>query len=144
VDVAVEIALPDAPAREQLLALYGRGVPLDLTAQDIAVAVERTDGTTASFLKELIRRAVLEALHDTALNNDTGLPAVTGAHLSRALDDLLDSAQGVTRTLLGVGVDPATLPAGGLPDEARLDAAMMVRRRAMASRSFRGGFGSGG
>jgi ATP-dependent 26S proteasome regulatory subunit len=108
VDVAVEIALPDASARRQLLALYGRGVPLVLTDQDISVAVERTEGTTASFLKELIRRAVLEALHD-----DPALGAVTGAHLSRALDDLLDTAQAVTRTLLGVGVDPATLPAGG-------------------------------
>jgi len=65
VDVAVEIELPDAAARELLLALYGRGVPMALTAEDIATAVERTDGTTASFLKELIRRSVLEALHDT-------------------------------------------------------------------------------
>jgi len=70
--------------------------------------VERTDGTTASFLKELIRRAVLEALHD-----DPALSTVTGAHLARALDDLLDAAQAVTRTLLGVGVDPADLPPGG-------------------------------
>ncbi len=51
----------DAPARERLLALYGRGVPLALTGDDVAAAVERTDGTTASFLKELIRRSVLEA-----------------------------------------------------------------------------------
>ena len=118
VDVAVEIALPDGPARERLLALYGRGVPLELTGEDIAAAIERTEGVTASFLKELIRRAVLEALHDTARPDATGpaggtaLPAVTGAHLARALDDLLDSAQGVTRTLLGVGVDPADLPVG--------------------------------
>jgi hypothetical protein len=37
------------------------------------------------------------------------------------LDDLLDAAQTVTRTLLGVGVDPADLPAGGalLPSPAR-------------------------
>jgi ATPase family associated with various cellular activities (AAA) len=139
VDVAVEIALPDGPARERLLALYGRGVPLELTADDIAAAIERTEGVTASFLKELIRRAVLEALHDTALNNDTGLPAVTGAHLARALDDLLDSAQGVTRTLLGVGVDPTTLPAGGLPVGPQADAMMMARRRAMSSRAvYRG------
>jgi DNA polymerase III delta prime subunit len=125
VDVAVEIELPDAAARERLLALYGRGVPLALAPGDIATAVERTDGTTASFLKELIRRSVLESLHDpqgpaggaagdgTARPADHGGPTVTGAHLARALDDLLDSAQGVTRTLLGVGVDPATLPAGG-------------------------------
>src|ERR1700754_4064928 len=65
VDVAVEIELPDAAARERLLALYGRGVPLALTPEDTATAIERTDGTTASFLKELIRRSVLEALHDT-------------------------------------------------------------------------------
>jgi ATP-dependent 26S proteasome regulatory subunit len=111
VDVAVEVSLPDAPAREQLLALYGRGVPLALTGADLSEAVERTDGTTASFLKELIRRSVLEALHD-----DPSLPAVTGAHMSRALDELLDSSQKVSRTLLGVGVDPATLPAGGLAE----------------------------
>jgi DNA polymerase III delta prime subunit len=142
VDVAVEIALPDGPARERLLALYGRGVPLDLTPDDIATAVERTDGTTASFLKEVIRRAVLEALHDDpARHENPVLPAVTGAHLSRALDDLLDSAQAVTRTLLGVGVDPATLPAGGRPLGPRADAMTMARRRAIA---FRGGFGSSG
>ena len=111
VDVAVEVSLPDAPAREQLLTLYGRSVPLALAEADVTEAVERTDGTTASFLKELIRRSVLEALHD-----DPSLPAVTGAHVSRALDDLLDSSQKVSRTLLGVGVDPATLPAGGLAE----------------------------
>ena len=33
VDVAVEIELPDAAARERLLALYGRGVPLALTGR---------------------------------------------------------------------------------------------------------------
>ena len=108
VDVAVEIALPDAAARERLLALYGRDVPLALTGDDIAAAVERTEGVTASFLKELLRRSVLEALAE-----DGTLTAVTGTHLSRAIDDLLDSAQAVTRTLLGVGADPATLPAGG-------------------------------
>jgi ATPase family associated with various cellular activities (AAA) len=108
VDVAVEIALPDATARQRLLSLYGQNVPLALTPEDISLAIERTDGTTASFIKELIRRSVLESLQD-----DPALTAVTGAHLSRALDDLLDAAQAVTRTLLGVGVDPADLPSGG-------------------------------
>jgi hypothetical protein len=107
VDVAVEIPLPDAPARRRLLTLYGQNVPLALTGEDVNVTVERTEGTTASFLKELIRRSVLESLHD-----DPALTAVTGAQLARALDDLLDAAQAVTRTLLGVGVDPADLPAG--------------------------------
>jgi hypothetical protein len=158
VDVAVEIELPDGAARERLLALYGRGVPLALTSEDIAAAVERTDGTTASFLKELIRRSVLESLYDpgrpagetaggaTAQSvehgaiddgaTDRGVPTVTGAHLTRALDDLLDSAQGVTRTLLGVGVDPSTLPAGGALGAS--PGIVMGHRRMMVSRVFRG------
>ena len=64
------------------------------------------------------------------------LTAVTGAHLNRALDDLLDSAQGVTRTLLGVGVDPATLPAGGAL--AMSPARMMMQRRTGVIRAYRG------
>ena len=149
VDVAVEIALPDAPARERLLALYGRGVPLEVTADDLAAAVERTDGTTASFIKELIRRSVLEALHeirpsgsaaaDGSAPGSPALTAVTGAHLTRALDDLLDTAQAVTRTLLGVGVDPEDLPAGGalaagpVPHPMRV----MMANRAMVRRYSR-------
>lgn len=70
--------------------------------------VERTEGVTASFLKELLRRSMLESLHE-----DTDEQAVTAAHVSRALDDPLDSTQQLTRSLLGVGNDPETLPAGG-------------------------------
>ncbi|MGN6524169.1 MAG: AAA family ATPase [Actinomycetes bacterium] len=97
VDVAVEVGLPDAAAREQLFRLYARGVDLRLSEADIAAAVARTDGVTASFVKELVRRAVLEALEAAAAG-----PAVTPDALGRALDDLLDSQQAVTRTLLGV------------------------------------------
>jgi ATPase family associated with various cellular activities (AAA) len=117
VDVAIEIDLPDAEARERLLALYGRSLPLRLAEAETREVVERTDGVTASFLKELLRRAMLESLHE-----DTPEPTVTAAHLSRALDDLLDSTQQLTRSLLGVGNDPETLPAGGglgsLPSQA--------------------------
>jgi DNA polymerase III delta prime subunit len=131
VDVAVEIALPDGPARKRLLTLYGRNVPFELTDEDVDLAVERTEGTTASFLKELIRRAVLESLHD-----DPALTAVTGAHLARALDDLLDAAQAVTRTLHGVGVDPADLPPGGALSAGPGRAGWMAYRRAGMSRRF--------
>jgi ATP-dependent 26S proteasome regulatory subunit len=110
VDVAVEIPLPDAAARRQLFALYAQTVELAVTDADIDAAVERTQGVTASFLKELVRRSVLETLDDGDASS-----AVTGMHLARALDDLLDAAQAVTRTLLGVGVDPADLPSGPMP-----------------------------
>jgi ATP-dependent 26S proteasome regulatory subunit len=108
VDVAIEIDLPDAEARERLLALYGRSLALQLSEPETREIVERTDGVTASFLKELLRRAMLESLHENASE-----PTVTAAHMSRALDDLLDSGQQLTRSLLGVGNDPETLPPGG-------------------------------
>ncbi len=107
VDVAVQIDVPDAHARARLFDLYARGVPTQLTDDDRVSIVERTEGVTASFLKELLRRSVLEAVHE-----DAGLPAVTADHVNRALDDLLDSTQQVTRTLLGVGVDPTQLQPG--------------------------------
>ena len=110
VDVAVEIDLPDARARRRLLDLYGRSVPLRLSEAEIETVIERTDGVTASFLKELLRRAVLESLFER-----TPLATVTAEHTARALDDLLDSSQQVTRSLLGVGNDPDAIPAGPGP-----------------------------
>ena len=134
VDVAVEIDLPDADARRRLLALYGRSLPLHLSDVEVAQIVERTDGVTASFIKELLRRAVLESLAEAPPEL-----VVTAAHLARALDDLLDSAQAVTRSLLGVGNDPASLPAGGgagaLPPAQPGRAWMLAQARARAFRS---------
>jgi hypothetical protein len=108
VDVAIHIDLPDQEARARLLALYGRSVPLRLSDGEEREIVERTDGVTASFIKELLRRAVLEALRDNASE-----PAVTAAHTTRALDDLLDADQELTRSLLGVGNDPDSVAPGG-------------------------------
>jgi ATPase family associated with various cellular activities (AAA) len=118
VDVAIEIDLPDEEGRRRLLALYGRSLPLHLSESEIREVVERTDGVTASFVKEFLRRAMLEAVQD-----NSSKPAVTTAHARRALDDLLDDDQKLTRSLLGVGTDPETLAAGGgagtLPPRAR-------------------------
>ncbi len=115
VDVAVEVGLPDADARRRLFGVYSRGVPLEVDEAAVDEVVERTDGVTASFIKELLRRAVLESLTE----HEGPLRSVTGAHLSRALDDLLDSTQSVTRALLGVPSDqsgvPASAPMGPVP-----------------------------
>ena len=109
VDVAVEITLPDAEARRRLLAVYTRGVPLALSDADIDAVVDRTEGVTASFVKELVRRSVLEAL---TAGRPVGEP-LSAEVVTRALDDLLDSTQAVTRALLGVG------SAGAGPDGGR-------------------------
>lgn len=104
VDVAVAVQLPDHIARLRLLELYSRGVPVRLDDAERGEIAERTAGVTASFLKELMRRAVLESLQEGAERPaDDAVREVTAAHFARALDDLMDSAQGVTRTLLGVG-----------------------------------------
>jgi SpoVK/Ycf46/Vps4 family AAA+-type ATPase len=117
VDVAVEISLPDAEARRRLFELYTRGVPLTLDESEVDVVVARTEGVTASFVKELVRRSVLEAL---TAGHPAGEP-LTAEVVSRALDDLLDSGQAVTRALLGVGAgeegdrppQPGLAPRGG-------------------------------
>ena len=80
--------------------------------------MERTEGVTASFLKELVRRSLLEGLTEADTGSTAGpsavggQPVVTGIHVSRALDDLLDEAHAVTRTLLGVGTEQAALAPG--------------------------------
>ncbi|WP_052462558.1 AAA family ATPase [Nigerium massiliense] len=59
VDLSVEIPLPDEAARRRLLELYGRAVGFGAaTLDDLA---RRSDERTASFFKELVRRAVLYA-----------------------------------------------------------------------------------
>jgi hypothetical protein len=97
VDHAALLPLPDADARRRLLGLY-RG-SLDL-AGDVSTAIARTEGVTASFIKELLRRAaLLAAEHD---GDDQGQPLrVTDAQLNAALDQLLDTRNELTMALLG-------------------------------------------
>ncbi|MEV6479474.1 ATP-binding protein [Streptomyces sp. NPDC051576] len=93
VDLAVEIPLPDAPGRARLLDLYGTG--LDLDEELTAEVVSRTEGTTASFTKELVRRSVLIAAERES-------PLTEPADVRAALDELLSDRDQLTRRLLGV------------------------------------------
>ncbi len=66
VDQAVAFTLPDADARRRLLHLYRGNLTLDLSDSEAVIA--RTQGVTASFLKELLRKAALIAAeHDAAV-----------------------------------------------------------------------------
>jgi hypothetical protein len=98
VDQAVELTLPDRSARRALFDLYRGSLAMDLSGLDDVL--DRTDGVTASFLKELIRRAALFAADRTA--ESAGLD-VSAADLVSALDELLDTRNAMTRTLLGAG-----------------------------------------
>jgi ATPase family associated with various cellular activities (AAA) len=108
VDLAAELPLPDADARRQLIRLYQGNLILDL-AQPESV-IERTEGVTAAFLKELLRKAALLACED---DQSEGPIRVTDAHLTAALDQLLDTRNQLTRVLLGA--EPPTAPAPRAP-----------------------------
>lgn len=93
VDLAVEIPLPDAEGRARLLGLYGSGLGLGQDVADEVVA--RTEGTTASFAKELVRRSVLIAAERESARTEPD-------DVREALDELLSDRDRLTRRLLGV------------------------------------------
>jgi hypothetical protein len=102
VDQAVAMELPDADGRRRLFALY-RGA-LDVDEAGLDAVIERTDGVTASFLKELLRRAAVRAAEDVAATDAEAVDAVLhvgAAQLEVALDELLDTRNAMTRVLLG-------------------------------------------
>jgi len=105
IDHAAEIPLPDAEGRRRLLALYQGGLTLALA--DPERLLERTEGVTASFLKELLRRAALVALEERAEREETATAEpslrVADEHLNAALDVLLGDGSRLTRKLLGGG-----------------------------------------
>lgn len=94
IDLAIEIPLPDATARRRLLELYGRGLRLDASILDQVVG--RTQGMTASFFKELLRKAALAAA-------EAGRDGVGEGDVTAALDELLEERAALTRVLLGSG-----------------------------------------
>jgi ATPase family associated with various cellular activities (AAA) len=108
IDQAVEIKLPDPDCRRRLFELYLRDVPRGEI--DLQPLVDATDGVSAAFVRELIRRAVLAAASDDdgAGGEDDGdrPPTVEQHHVTAALDMLTSARAPVLRTLLG-----ATRPA---------------------------------
>ncbi|WP_372697753.1 AAA family ATPase [Arthrobacter sp. JSM 101049] len=97
VDLAVEIPLPGQDERRALLELYAG--PLGFSAEASEHAAAETAGNTASFTKELVRRAVLAAaLEDREVGD---------ADLEAAVDELMSAGSDLTRSLLGAGdADP--------------------------------------
>ena len=119
VDLAAELPLPDTDARRALLRLYQGNLVLD--GVDLGPVIDRTEGVTAPFLRELLRRAALLAAE--ADDEDDGEKAdapirVAGAHLTAALDQLLGSRGRLTRVLLG-GQREQDRPAGPAPGRGR-------------------------
>ncbi|NKX49024.1 26S protease regulatory subunit [Arthrobacter deserti] len=106
VDLAVEVPLPEAGERAALLRLYAR--KLAFSGDAVAQAAERTAGTTASFARELVRRAVVASALAGAEPAD--------AHLLAAAEELMGDGEALTRSLLGGASGIAGV--GGVPGPA--------------------------
>lgn len=95
VDLAVEIPRPDAHCRERLLEVYATDLRVDA---DLAQVAAGTDGVTASFIKELVRRTVL-----ASLRAGERPPVLRGDHFADVLAEMKSEHQALTRSLLGAG-----------------------------------------
>ena len=93
IDQAVEFPLPDPDCRAKLVALYGGDlrVPADIVDRIVA----RSDGVSAAFIKELMRRTAQVAL---AANRDGPISA---AEIDAAMEDLLFAGGRLNRRILG-------------------------------------------
>jgi ATP-dependent 26S proteasome regulatory subunit len=85
VDLAVELPLPDADGRRRLLQLYARG--LDATSVDWEPFVERTDGVSPAYIKELLRKAALHGAEEGAAGT------VTDGRLEAAMTELAEGGR---------------------------------------------------
>lgn len=95
VDQALEIPPPDRECRRKLFDLYGRGLKLEL--EDMERLLERTEGVSGAFIRELLRKAAVYAAEE-----GDGDLVVRDPHVEEAMTDLLVVGGPLTKSLLGV------------------------------------------
>ena len=98
IDQAIEFPLPDDAGRAKLVALYSRGFAIGAELADLVV--RKTEGASAAFIKELMRRCAQYHLSSGA----QGAP--TPATVEGALDEMFFSGGRLNARLLG-GPDQA-------------------------------------
>ena len=94
IDQATEIPLPDRECRQRLFELYGQG--LTIRAERLPQIIDQTQGVSATFIRELIRKAALFAAdeqHDDIVVEDR--------HIEEALKELVLEGGELTKRLLG-------------------------------------------
>ena len=93
VDQAIEFPLPDAEGRAMLMRLYARG--MSVPDEVLQATVQRTEGVTASFIKELMRKSAQFHLERDSTKS------VALEDVDAALDELLFRGGSLNRKLLG-------------------------------------------
>ncbi|MEN1678008.1 MAG: AAA family ATPase [Planctomycetota bacterium] len=100
IDQAIEFPLPHDEGRRKLLGLYSQSTEVSDEVLDNLVA--RTEGVTASFIKELMRRAI--QFHLECRRGDEPV-SLSQNDVDQALDEMLFAGGPLTRRLLGGAVD---------------------------------------
>jgi hypothetical protein len=100
IDQAIEVPPPDADCRRRLLDLYGRGLRVELAEPEGLVA--RTEGVSAAFIRELLRKAAVFAAEE----DGDGELVVRDRHIEEALTELLVAGGALTQSLLGASRSP--------------------------------------
>lgn len=100
IDQAIEFPLPDDEGRAKLTRLYSRG--LEVPADLIEVIVRRTEGVSAAFIKELMRRCAQCQIESAAGN------VLTLAAVNAALEEMLLTGGTLNRRLLGAAAANAS------------------------------------
>jgi hypothetical protein len=103
IDQTVELPLPGPEDRQRLIDLYARG--LTLRVADLDAVVERLDGASPAHVKELLRKAALQAAED-----GDGALVVEDRHLAAALDELVISSAEIRESLFDSAGGPAAFP----------------------------------
>jgi len=98
IDQAIEVPLPDTSCRRRIFEFYARGLTLRL--RELESFVERTEGVSAAFIRELIRKAALFAA------DEGGEIAIEDRHLEEALHELVVDGGELTKSILGVQPAP--------------------------------------
>jgi hypothetical protein len=93
IDQAIEVPLPDEACRDKLVRLYGKGLPLSDAI--VSEAARRTQGVSAAFIKELMRRVA-----QASIVRDGGA-TLQSADLGDALNEMLFAGGKLNIRLLG-------------------------------------------
>jgi AAA+ superfamily predicted ATPase len=96
VDQAIEFPLPDEVGRRKLIQLYSPGIRL--RREVVEHTARKTEGVSASFIKELMRRSVQFHLECRTGNGDG---EILQNDVDQAIDELLFIGGSLNRKLLG-------------------------------------------